>query len=884
MSDGGTPDPQPRWTDAIARVVLARPRTTIALSILLGVAGAVLGWFRLPLDANTDSLISRDRPWMRGYLEFLEEYGDLEYLYVVVDTKGHRAEAERAVDELFGVLRAMPDLPGVHARIEPDEQWALTSRSAGDTELHGLVDAAEGLRALASGRDWLAEATQSLQQVAQGQLAGLPEDVARRRGASAFLVLDAVASVGEATRGQTPGLDLARPRLPEYLASDTDRLLFISILPRKDFSTLAAIEGPLEEIRAAITRVQAAHPDVEIGLTGKPVLQADELMTSTGDTTTSFAVGLSVVAVLCVILYRDWRRPLLALIAFACAVGWTQGAGALLVGRLNLLSMVFMLVLIAAGLDYGIHIVSRYTECRATLSVPDAVRRTLNTAAVGTLTGAITSAAVFVLAIFSNFGGLRELGIIAGSGLVLCAAAMVTTLPALLVTFDTEVRPRRAIELRVPFASVGTKAPSARVAILACALLCCAALAAVPLWSRFESNLLKLQAQDLDSVRWERRVLADSSSLSWFGAVSCDSESQALSVIGRARSEPEIGTIRSVFDLVRPSTPEREALRTALAAAATDLSPPPDTPVRSWPPALLSSAARQLRLLTTLAAGRASEAEQATIRSLAQRLEACARVPFDPDDAEARARRDAAFARVQGAARSILVGAAEPLRDALPEAVRARYVSPNGALLVQLIPAGNTWELEPLERFVAAMRRVDPSATGVPVTQSESIRDMTRAFMTISLLSVLAVAIITWIDFRSILAVALCIGTLLVGILLTMGTLAALGIPLSLANFFGVPILIGLGIDSNIHLLHRAQEVRRGGADAVEFGATRSAVVFTACTTAIGFGGQVFASHEGMRGLGWIMVVGSLVCLAASLWLLPAALHLVWRRGLGSRA
>ena len=142
------PPTGPRWTDAFARLVLRAPRTVLAISLALAIAGGVLGWFRLPLDANTDSLISRDRPWMKLYLSFLAEFGDLEYLYVVVDTKGDRAAGERAVDDLLAKLQAMPDLPGVYGRIEPVEQWRLASWASSDSELEGLADASDGLVAL----------------------------------------------------------------------------------------------------------------------------------------------------------------------------------------------------------------------------------------------------------------------------------------------------------------------------------------------------------------------------------------------------------------------------------------------------------------------------------------------------------------------------------------------------------------------------------------------------------------------------------------------------------------------------------------------------------------------------------------------------------------
>ncbi|MFO0830025.1 MAG: MMPL family transporter [Phycisphaerales bacterium] len=866
---------RPFWIDRLTRFVLAYPRSVIAFSVVTAFLGALLGWFRLPLDANTDSLISRDRPWMKQYLAFLREFGDLEYLYVVVDTKGHRDDGERAVDALLPKLRALGDLPGVHGRIEPDEMWRLTSRAADDESLRGLSDAAQGLATLAAGGDWLTAAEAMQRQLASSALAGTDEGSQRRLGASFVLTLDAIASVGEAARGERPGLELAAPRRPEYLASDTGRLLFIGLLPRKDFSTLTAIEGPLDRIRAVIRETQSQFPNVDIGLTGKPVLQADELLTSTGDTTISFAVGLALVAGLCVVIYRDWRRPLLSVIAFGVAIGWTQGAASLLVGHLTLLSMVFLLVLIGAGLDYGIHVVSRYTEYRRTESVSDSVKHTMHSAAPGTLTGAATSAAVFALAIFSNFQGLRELGIIAGAGLVLCALAMVTTLPALLVLFDTATRPKPIHDIPMPWASVATDVRTARRAIRVFGVLTVLSLVAIPFGFRFESNLLKLQSQDLESVAWERRVLADSASLSWFGALPVSSEREALAAIARAKSEPEIGTVRSVFDLVRPSTDERDAWRTRLAASNGPRSAEAGA-TTPWSAGRLRALASQVRTMATLAIGRATREEIDRLKSLAARIDAFAQSASDPDP-QATARRDEARTTIASAAASILDGASASLRDALPAAVRDRFVSPDGKLLVHMIPRNDTWEYEPLKSFVRAIRRVDPNSTGVPITQSESIGDMIRAFVSISLWSVVAVALIAWLDFRSVHAVILCTGVLLVGIVLTLGLLAVLRVPLSLANFFGIPILIGLGIDSNIHLLHRANETYRrpdaGGSAQVEFGATRGAVIFTALTTAIGFGGQVFASHKGMQDLGWIMVIGSLVCLATSVWLLPALLR-----------
>lgn len=861
MSDEA-PSPSPRWTDALARLALARPRAILVLSSLLAIAGMALGILRLPLDANTDSLISRDRPWMREYLDFLEEFGDLEYLYAVVDTRGDRPRGEAALDDLLERLRAISGLPEVHGRIESVEQLRLTTRAAPIEQLAGLADAADALPLFATGGDWLAEGDARLARLLAPEGLALPPEEQRRLAASGLLLLDAVAAVGEAARGATPTLELATRPSPRYLASETGRLLFIAIQPRKDFGTLTAIEGPLREIRAAIAATRSAHPKVEIGLTGKPVLQADELATSVGDITVAFSIGLTFVALLCVVVYRDWRRPLLALVAFGIAVGWTHGAASLLVGRLTLLSMVFMLVLIGAGLDYGVHVLNRYAEFRRTLGVEESVRRTLQTISAGTVTGALTSAAVFALALLSDFGGLHELGIIAGCGLLFCAAAMLTVLPALLVLFDDRRPPKRALLLSLPGAAIARSRAAAWTTLAIAGVVLAGAGIATATGLRFESNLLKLQSPALESVVWEHRVLDDSRSASWFGAVLCPDEACVTATLGRAALEPTIGEARSLFDIVAPTTEERTRHRERIAALA--LKPEGARVDATWSTESLAAAAARVRTLATLAGLRAGAEEAASLRALAARLDEAA-LDGIASDAGVTAR-----AALADAARAIVEGANLPLRDVLPAALRARFVSPGGVLLVQLVPSGDTWEYEPLVAFVEAMRRVDPRATGVPITQSESIRDMYRAFLVISLWSIVAVSLLVYLDFRSLSAVLLCTGTLLAGILLTLGTLATLGMPLSLANFFGVPILIGLGIDSNVHLLHR---VRERSASALDFGATRSAVILTSIITAIGFGGQIFASHRGMQGLGWIIVIGSLACLATSVWLLPALLR-----------
>ena len=154
-------------------------------------------------------------------------------------------------------------------------------------------------------------------------------------------------------------------------------------------------------------------------------------------------------------------------------------------------------------------------------------------------------------------------------------------------------------------------------------------------------------------------------------------------------------------------------------------------------------------------------------------------------------------------------------------------MSPTGRFQVELVPAEDVWDADSMERFVTAIRAVDPAATGVPITQYESLRDMRRSFILMGLLALGLVTIVVLLDFRNVWDTAMVMTSLLLGLLWTVGVASLLGVSLNVANFFAIPILLGLGVDSGIHLLHRLKET-----NGASISGTGRAVAITAVTTA----------------------------------------------------
>ena len=906
-----------RIIDIVGEVATRRPVLVLMASAVLAVAGAWLGLTRLQLDADTDHLIRPDRPFMVRYQRFMDEFGDLEHIYVVIDTRPDEAKAQAAASALDAKLRRIEGLRGVRSVVAVEEQLRIALRAASDGDLADLALAGEGVGALIEAARGAPDASivplahfaterlrQSLRPTqgqgaasTQGQ-AGDPSDPgalrsgpAAQAAASAVLVLKAIAAGADPAQAGSLGALLPQERADIHLRADGGRYLLIQVLPVKNFESMAVIERPLAEIRQAIAEVAAEHPGVEIGLTGKPVLQADELATSNADMVRGAGIGLGLCALLLMVAMHGVLRPLMAVGAFLAAFGWTYGFATLAMGRLNLLSMVFMLVLVANGLDYGVHVIARYLEERTaapTSSIQRAVQAAVRVSLRGNLTGALTSCAVFLTALATNFQGLRELGILASGGLLLCVVAMGTALPAMLVLIERRHRftaPQLARGAgRAGVLGVPLRWPGATLAAgTALTLLLAAGLTRLT----FEENLLELQNPALDSVRWERRLAAESAGNSWFGAVIVDSIDEVPAVIERARQQPAIGAVRSALDVVKlPSELRHRLERELRARAATGeaamqaMAGAASTPVGLA--AALEDALGSLRIVAASATmagegGPAAASELGALVGSIQRLAGRLRRAPAGDPSPARLlEQSASSAHEAGASlATMLAGAALPLRDSLPEAVRDASISPGGRFLVMLHPAENVWDAQHMRAFIEALRAVDPEATGVPFTHYESLVDMRRAFLIMAVLSVVLVALLVLADFRRPLDVLLALVPLGLSLAWTLSLMGFLGVPLNLANFFAVPILIGLGVDGAVHLLHRYHE---RGHDPLDPGSTRRAFILTNLTTTIGFAPLLFAEHRGMRSLGAVMVLGNTASLVAVLVVLPAMLALRERR------
>ena len=92
------------------------------------------------------------------------------------------------------------------------------------------------------------------------------------------------------------------------------------------------------------------------------------------------------------------------------------------------------------------------------------------------------------------------------------------------------------------------------------------------------------------------------------------------------------------------------------------------------------------------------------------------------------------------------------------------------------------------------------------------------------------------------------------------------------ANFFALPILIGICVDSGIHLVHRVRVIAEGEANLLATSTAR-AVAYSALTTIASFGSLGLATHMGLATLGRLLTIGVGFTLLCNLIVLPALIR-----------
>jgi hypothetical protein len=219
---------------------------------------------------------------------------------------------------------------------------------------------------------------------------------------------------------------------------------------------------------------------------------------------------------------------------------------------------------------------------------------------------------------------------------------------------------------------------------------------------------------------------------------------------------------------------------------------------------------------------------------------------------------------------------ATPLRvQDLPQAMHDRFVGVTGKYLLMVNAKEDLWKRENQEVFIEQLRGVDPTVTGTPVQLYEYTKLLQQSYVQAAKYSLVAIALLVLVHFRSFTSVLLALVPVAVGSLWLAGLMGLCHVPLNPANIMTLPLVIGIGVTNGIHILNRYAEEQT---PSILTRSTGKAVLVSGLTTIAGFGSLTLGKHRGLQSLGYVMSTGLATCMIAGLTFLPALLSLVSRK------
>jgi len=206
--------------------------------------------------------------------------------------------------------------------------------------------------------------------------------------------------------------------------------------------------------------------------------------------------------------------------------------------------------------------------------------------------------------------------------------------------------------------------------------------------------------------------------------------------------------------------------------------------------------------------------------------------------------------------------------ETMPAEMKADWVAADGTARIQVFPKNTSNEPDALSAFSDQVLRIAPQATGAPISIRESGKTIVGAFAEAGVLSFIAITILLILVLRSVHDVLMTLAPLVLAGLLTLATCVVLDLKLNFANVIALPLLLGIGVAFNIYFV----VAWRHGERCFLASALTRAVIFSAATTASGFGTLWLSTHPGTASMGELLMISLGWVLATTLFLSPALL------------
>ena len=692
-----------------------------------------------------------------------------------------------------------------------------------------------------------------------------------------------------------------------YFLSYDKKALVMNAIPNFSMLDLDLIVVGTDKVQESIDELMTKFPGVQAGLTGFIAVGRDEMYYSERSLGVTTGIAIVAIILLLIVSFRMWVAPLLAIGNLLVGLIWAVGLAAIIVGQLNIMTQMMAVILLGLGIDFSIHIMSGFTEWRASgENIHGALEKTFKKTGKGITTGGFTTAAAFLAMTISHSRGMKEMGLVTGFGLLAILISTFLFLPALLV-FRERIRIKRqrkrkesqeaTVQQDITFRFLG-RSCSWMGKHFVFTLIVSVLVTALFVWQglkiEFDHNYMNIEPKGLTSITLQDTVLEKFDMSMDYALILSGDTDESRQIGERARDLSTVAMTEDISLYLPSAEQQKERVPLVLDVIESIKSSTLKSLIGPADIAFLTSEIERLEMNIMEIQDMAFLGGQDKVDTK------CKEIVGDPENPSSQNIVQELLVVLEEQANPVSEGLSEFQRNFapyfkdsvlnmgsteslqmsdLPVSILDRYGNRDrNQFLVTVFPASHIWkDAEFLRRFVEDLERVSNKATGMPPVFAALVKVIGRDGRNAMILTLFVVFFLLWADFRNPLHALMAMIPLAVGVFWMVGLMKISGMKMTVMNVMGFPLILGIGIDDGVHAIHRWRHEGKGQIWTV-FSSTGKAILLTSLTTMIAFGSLVFSIWRGFGQLGGALFLGVGACFLTTVVILPGIFGLLERK------
>lgn len=634
-----------------------------------------------------------------------------------------------------------------------------------------------------------------------------------------------------------------------YYFTKDHSMAFIFVKPTgksRDMAFVKKLKKELDKISLSSLK-DFNTPGAEIGFTGSYAISEEVRGVIKHDIISSSSLSVVLIALLIWLIYRV-RVTVLLIIGFVLmsSLAMTLAFAYMIFGSLNIVTSIVAAVLIGLYVDYPIHMIKRYGD---ELRLKNNPRRALEVIISKTgpaiiLSGVTTSLSFFTILV-TRFEGLYELGIVCGTGVILCLLSSLFLMSSLLILATKDgaqnILSKKEISSGVESLTKVVVTKPKYIILFNVCLLVFASIGISKLGFNNDTEHLGVKASQAIALGKEMNK-------------KIGGKGEPLNIVVKGKDAEELtaefdSLERTLYEWERDGIIGRyDSLGTFLPAPSTQ----------------------------ALIINRLKELNKSNVLQIDE-IEKTLAAEYTKNN----------FVYEKHYIHAYLAGIIKALRnykgiglddvEALTDQKISHFYNKFDLSIVSYIyPSGMDWSKQSLARVQTYIEASKPDwiLTGKAILFKEIKTSIINGTILASILGLLLNLIVIYWYFKKPFHVLMVMLPVVLGFPLTLGIMGYINAPLNFINVGTIALIFGFGVDYGIYLMQAyLKEEKKDIGNALQI--TGKNIMMGAATTIAGCGSLVTAKFIGIATIGLALSIGAISCAFIALVVLPTLLYII---------